>query len=184
MGMKHEPGSISRTVLPAAVVLMVLAAVPALGADCSGWVLNGYRLGMSVNDASEIRQVKGKSSSLTVREKGQFRGRLEFDGDGRLVQWAAILKGADHDRLKLEMMERYGLPTVNEEHEGSHQIGPKFQTSWKTDWINAECNTVIRLRRESIKVYAGKVLQLDTERVYVALVDPETSANIDWRTIK
>ena len=83
-----------------------------------------------------------------------------------------------------EMMERLGLPTVNEEHEGSLQIGPKFQTSWKTDWISVECNTVIRLRRESIKVYAGKVLQLDTERIFLALVEPELSADLDWRSIK
>jgi hypothetical protein len=167
------------------VVLISLLAAPAMAEEaCDAWALNGYRLGMSLDDASAVRPAKGKDSSLSVKAKGQFRGRVDFGEDGRLVQWAAIMKNADHAKLKGEMNELYGLATVNEEHEGSMHIGPKFQTSWKTDWISVECKTVIRLRRESIKVYSGDVLQVDTERVYVALLTPEGSANMDWRTVK
>lgn len=151
-------------------------------ADCDLWTLDGYQLGMSVDEASGVRGGKLKQGRLAVKEKGRLKGLLWFDGDGRLVQYGALLKNPGHD-LKLEMTERLGYPTVDEEHKGSKSIGPRFTTVWETDWINATCNVIVRLRHENIKVYAGDILQVDTDRIYVVLSDPAELDAIDWKSL-
>jgi hypothetical protein len=125
-----------------------IATVPGVRADsaevdCEGWTLDGYQLGMSIDEASNIRGGKLKQGRLAVKEKGQFKGVVRFDGDGRLVQYGALLKSVDHDKLKLEMTERLGYPTVDEEHKGSNRIGPRFTTVWETDWMSVDCNAII-----------------------------------------
>jgi hypothetical protein len=153
-------------------------------ADCGAWSVDGYHLGMTISEASEVRAAKERHGMLKVQKKGRFKGFLKFDDQGRLIEWIAVLKNVEHDDLKENLVERLGSPAVDERFCESNHIGPKFSTSWETDWINQDCHTLIRLRHENIKVYDDNSLQVDTDRVSIVLVDPEIADEIEWSEVE
>jgi hypothetical protein len=166
-----------------ALSLVWLPLTGALAGECDAWRIEGYTLGMSQDDAAQIRAMKTRKGKGVVKEKGSFKGTLLFDETGTLVQWAAQYLDIGHDELKRRLTESLGNPIKNEEFVGTNRIGGHSRTSLETQWIHEDCDAIVMLRREMIKVYANNTLQVDTEKIYLVLTGIGSAESVNWKSI-
>ena len=173
--------------LPRRLLTLLLVLFPltgALASECETWRIEGYTLGMSQDEAAEIRAMKPRKGKALVKEKGSFKGTLFFDKAGMLVQWAAQYTDVGHNEVKRRLTESLGDPVKNEEFVGTNEIGGVIRTSLETQWINPGCDATVMLRREMIKAYANNTLQVDTERIYLVLIEIGSAEAFNWKSMR
>ena len=173
--------------VPRRLLALLLASFPltcVLASECETWRIEGYSLGMSQDEAAEIRALKPRRGKAVVKEKGSFKGTLFFDEAGLLVQWAAQYTDVGHDEVKRRLTESLGDPVKNEEFVGTNEIGGVIRTSLETQWINPGCDATVMLRREMIKAYANNTLQVNTERIYLVLIEIGSAKAVNWKSMR
>jgi hypothetical protein len=111
--------------------------------DCSGWTLDGYRLGMHGDELLSVRSVtlhvEGQAQAV---EPGRLQGVLVLDGLNRLEKWDVRYDTTSGERLRAEMREQHGEPTSdvtgNTENDGSDAVRQR-----RTIWRSKDCDAAI-----------------------------------------
>ncbi len=123
---------------------MGMAESPAAGtaapppANCDAWVLNGFRIGMTLEQAKVVRPVAedadaknepGERQFTTLLEDGRT-GILIVDAESRVVAWQTDSKIEMATRIRAALGERFGA--VNDDHSSE-------SVPWVA-WVNPACN--------------------------------------------
>lgn len=117
--------------------------------DCDTWTLNGYHLGMSLEEARAVREVKAGESkpgsgqtTFTVKEQGRIAGTLIFDTGGRLLEWSVVYLGADPDQIRAALIHRFGVPVLDDRVGAAKRtrFGDEYRrlvTAWRSEVCGA-----------------------------------------------
>lgn len=177
-----------------AVALAVALAVPLLStgsaafqgaAGCERWTVDGYRLGMSVDEAEAVRpKTRVKGDRAAVKEKGVLKGKLFFDEDGRLASWQAEYLDTTFAEVRARLVEQLGEPDADDVFADTYEIGEIVRTGFLTRWTDSGCGATVLLRRDSVKSYATRVLQMDRQELYLVLIAPDRAGEIDWKDLR
>jgi hypothetical protein len=110
---------------------------------CSGWMLDGYRIGMGRDEILAVRTatvlVAGQAQ---VIEPGRLSGVLVFDAANRLAKWDVLYLARSGESLRSEMRQRYGDPTSDI---AADVLADETDTvrQRRTIWSSAECDVAI-----------------------------------------
>jgi hypothetical protein len=124
--------------------------------DCSARTFDGYRMGMTIEEASLVRRAvvgeagllrvreKGEEVSLLkVREEGRMQGVLRFAPDGRLIQVDETLDGAQPEALTEEISSRFGAVSKENHSDPALEGGSKLA---RAVWEDAACHQRVELQ--------------------------------------
>jgi len=141
--MRHRTRSVP-PVVPIAALSTWLGAVAAAGPDeCSGWTLDGYRLGMRVDELPAVRSVTlhvdGQAQSI---EPGRFHGVLVLDVLKSLKKWDVVYETNDGTALRAEMRRRFGDP-ASDVSGNLAENDPGAGGQRRTVWWSQACDVAI-----------------------------------------
>lgn len=159
--------------------LTVLALIVTLGSyaeggeaqkdQCVAWVLNGYRVGMSREEALAVRPVNAKISKnmqrhllpgwqmFKVKAKG-FEGNLFLDKNDLLVAWSSVPTGQADQRAIRETLEARLGPPIKDQPEDAHWNSGFKDVGSIAEWKSEECDAIIRLTTTDVRVLPPKVI--------------------------
>ncbi len=155
------------------LLLVFLFGIPMAVADdedavtdpCEVWALHGYRVGMPFDKAQAVRPIKRKGNELRVKEKGRFKGSLEFDGAGlrryasKLITGALGQKGSGSAALAESVLrQRLGEPADTMTAEKWNPMTGRVQGR-ATYWTSEECDTLIAVEAATASGSAVSVTQ-------------------------
>ena len=152
-----------------AVLLLTLTTNAGPPDGCDDWSIHGYWIGMSFDEAEQVRPIKRKSNGqLVVKEKGQYKGYLTFDYDGLIRYGADFNSGAlgqkgspQHAQAATILKERFGEPfdTMRTESWNAMTGNTKVVAPY---WFSEECDSLIAVQSitagDSIKVTQTAVI--------------------------
>jgi hypothetical protein len=137
--------------------------------DCSAWSLNGYRLGMPLEEARALRETKAGQSrpgagqaTFTVKEEGRMAGTLIFDAGTRLVAWSTVYLGADPDEIRTALIGRLGPPVLDDRvgTDGKTRFGDEYRrlvTAWRSEACGAGVVLAISTATQNEEVTSVRV---------------------------
>lgn len=128
-----------------------LASEPGEPLDCSDWVIHGYRIGMTIDEARTIRPIKRVRDGWTVKEKGRFNGTLIFDEKGLQQYYAEFVSGVGGkgvvvardlaDRLHQTLGAPDDIVVVKRQHWWSRNVTPTHRRV--PYWRDDRCDTLV-----------------------------------------
>ena len=137
------------------VAILAADPAPAVAEDrCAAWALNGYRLGMSMDEAGAIRPLKKTMKAgwdvpqgwtLHFARTPDFLGYLAFDEHGRLGKYMTQPRKANPAEVRLALEQRMGDPGQMNEQAGvtTRGFSRGVRPIRETLWTSAECDALV-----------------------------------------
>jgi hypothetical protein len=107
--------------------------------------VNGYKLGMTIEEASAVRPVTTTSKNDRVRvvTMDTLKGTLTFNAAGKLINWDGELIGADPESVKTAALEKWGVPRKTDTMGQLRKVKRKYWRFYTTIWQMPDCDTRI-----------------------------------------
>lgn len=141
--MRHRARSRLLAALIAALSTWIGVVAAAGPNECSGWTLDGYRLGMRGDELLAIRSltlhVEGQAQAI---EPGRFHGVLVLDALNSLKKWDVVYETNDGSALRAEMGGRFGDP-ASDVSGNLAENDPSAGRQRRTIWWNQACDVAI-----------------------------------------
>ncbi len=144
---------------------------------CPRWTLNGYRIGMTLDEASAVRPLApAKDEHQRLVQNDTLDGTLTFDAENRLVRWDAIYPGADAEAVRTAALEKLGVPRKTDTAGQLRKVRRKYWRFYSTIWQKPDCDTRMVLE---IGKYLAKKPKDNLSSVHVVLSPPPDSERKD-----